>query len=619
MKRSSKKFCVAVTLAAAAALTSFNCTAAARAWTYTYNADGQVRSVNGPRTDVEDVTTYTYNSAGNRVRTTNAFGHMSLMGDYDNHGRPGKITDANGIQTELSYHPRGWLQSSTLKDPGGDSAQDAITHYHYDHEGQLTNTIFPDGSSISYEYDAAHRLTAISNSLGERIEYTLDDLGNHLSETTRAADGTATRVLSRNFDEMGRTITITGASGQTTRYTYDRNGNRTNTLDAGLNTTSESYDELNRLTGSVAPLNRSVNYEHDAQNNVKQVTDPRSLATTYTFDGLGNLTRQDSPDTGITTYSYDEAGNRLRQEDARGIVTEYAYDALDRLTTVTYPAEPLKNIIYSYDNWFLCSSCTGRLNSIKDASGLTAYAYDHHGQVTIRANNVNIPDGTVVNLNTYFFRDSAGRLTAIEYPNGQTVRFDFDSAAQVAAIYRVDPTLSIPEAVLNDVNYQPFGRVLSSIYGNGLRMTRSFDLDGRLIIQQIAGLQSLVYEYDALDNIKAINNQFDPERDRAYSYDALNQLTISSGKSGVYSYGYDATGNRTTRNWYREGSSTSEIYTYDTSSNHLENISSTRDSTTELRSFQYDAKGNMVNENRNDGSRRRPHYDATNRMDRISP
>ena len=31
-----------------------------RTWTYTYNANGSLLTANGPRTDVTDVTTYTY-------------------------------------------------------------------------------------------------------------------------------------------------------------------------------------------------------------------------------------------------------------------------------------------------------------------------------------------------------------------------------------------------------------------------------------------------------------------------------------------------------------------------------------------------------------------------------
>src|SRR5262249_50304164 len=40
----------------------FSATAAGspRSWTYTYNSNGSVLTVNGPRTDVSDVTTYTY-------------------------------------------------------------------------------------------------------------------------------------------------------------------------------------------------------------------------------------------------------------------------------------------------------------------------------------------------------------------------------------------------------------------------------------------------------------------------------------------------------------------------------------------------------------------------------
>ncbi len=46
-------------------------------------------SVDGPRTDVSDVTTFDYDDQGNLIRTTNALGQVMQFGDYDANGRAG--------------------------------------------------------------------------------------------------------------------------------------------------------------------------------------------------------------------------------------------------------------------------------------------------------------------------------------------------------------------------------------------------------------------------------------------------------------------------------------------------------------------------------------------------
>src|SRR5204862_2937645 len=128
--------------------------------------------MNGPRTDVNDVTTYTYyantdadlGKRGNVATIANALGHVTSITAYNAHGQPLTIIDPNGLTTNLSYDSR---QRLTSRNVGGE-----ITSYDYDGVGQLTKLTLPDGSFLSYSYDAAHRLTAMSDSLGNRIAYT---------------------------------------------------------------------------------------------------------------------------------------------------------------------------------------------------------------------------------------------------------------------------------------------------------------------------------------------------------------------------------------------------------------------------------------------------------------
>lgn len=177
-------------------------TGSPRTWTYTYNALGQVLTAKGPRTDVNDTTTYTYDAQGNLASVTNALGHVTTLSNYDAHGRAGRITDPNGRITDVNYTARGWLSSTTTGS--------ATTSYTYDYVGQLTRVTLPDGSTVNYGYDEARRLVTVSDALGNSIGYTLDKLGNRTGEDVRDVGGTLARQVARVFDNLGRLQQQTG-------------------------------------------------------------------------------------------------------------------------------------------------------------------------------------------------------------------------------------------------------------------------------------------------------------------------------------------------------------------------------------------------------------------------
>src|SRR6185295_2148711 len=88
-----------------------------RTWTYTYNSFGQALTEDGPRTDVTDVTTYTYYTCstgaecGQLHTVTNAVGQVTTYNTYNAHGQPLTITDPNGVVTTLTYDLRQRLAS----------------------------------------------------------------------------------------------------------------------------------------------------------------------------------------------------------------------------------------------------------------------------------------------------------------------------------------------------------------------------------------------------------------------------------------------------------------------------------------------------------------------------
>ncbi|MGH8549271.1 MAG: RHS repeat domain-containing protein [Methylococcales bacterium] len=76
--------------------------------------------------------------------------------------------------------------------------------------GNLIKVTLPDGGYIAYVYDAAHRLTGINDHKGNRIVYTLDNMGNRIGEQAEDAEGLLVRNISRVIDALNRVQQITG-------------------------------------------------------------------------------------------------------------------------------------------------------------------------------------------------------------------------------------------------------------------------------------------------------------------------------------------------------------------------------------------------------------------------
>lgn len=300
-----------------------------RTWNYTYNSAGLMETMDGPRTDVSDVTTYTYSPSGDLATVTNALGHVTTIVTRDANGLPTETEDENGVTTTLLYDEERRLRERTIESADGD----VTTTFDYDDVDQLVGMTLPNGATLTYEYDDARRLVAIENHLGERMEYTLDDEGNRTVEVTRDALGSIVRTQQRVFDELSRMIQDLGANGQFTTLGYDVGDNLAGTNDALNNPMTQAFDALNRLITMTDALLGESTYSYDDRGNLIQVTDPRGIVTTYVYDGLDNLIALESGDTGTTVYTYDAAGNQISETRANGDQEVRTYDALNRLLT----------------------------------------------------------------------------------------------------------------------------------------------------------------------------------------------------------------------------------------------------------------------------------------------
>jgi RHS repeat-associated protein len=553
----------------------------------------QLKSVDGPRTDVTDVTTYTYypdtdqsgcfsppagtcHRKGALWKTMNALGQVTEITRYDGAGRATRIKDINGVFTDMAYDDRGRLLSRKVRGPNdGVETDDAITSYVHDDRGNTTQITQPDGSYLTYDFDGLDRLTSITDRLGNTTQYVLDSEGNRLREDTYDPSMTLTRTLSRSFTRLNQTWKTKTAAGDATTLAYDVSGNVTSTTDPLNHATTQTYDDLDRLTKTVQDASSggimaTVKYTYDAANNLRKVIDPKTLTTEYLYDARSNLTELDSPDTGTTHYTYDASGNRLTQVDARGVTSTYTYDSLNRLVQIEYPTSSL-DVAYHYDEPDTTTGCSGsyplgRLTTMQDASGTTSYCYDRRGNV---AKKTQVIGSTTLSVSYTY--DLADHLVGITYPGRGSAAYGRDSMGRIAAL-TFSPLIGPTHDILQAVEYAPFGPPTSYEFPSGQALSKTYDQN--YWVTDVGGSAlELHFQRDSVGNIARLTDSGGTTIEQ-YGYDGLYRLkSVSDAASAnIESYTYDATGDRLSKTIAVQAA---QAYVYDPASHHLTSVNGT--------------------------------------------
>jgi len=550
--------------------------AGVRRWTYSYctvvdsvqcPVVGLRLSVTGPRTDLTQTKTYSYYTSsssaincgtpgsachqpGDLYQITDALGHVTTYASYDGAGRVTRISDSNGVNTDMTYTPRGWLASRSV---GG-----SVTAFTYMPYGEVKTVTDPDGVVMTYGYDAEHRLTDITDAQGNDIHYTLDTAGNKTAEQISTASGTVVHSLSRSYNALGQLTAVIDGLSQTVfnagySDSYDANGNLTHSADGLSIQRQQSYDALNRLKSTIdnyngtdtATANTTTTTNQDALDRVTSVTDPTSLVTTYTHDGLSNLTALQSPDSGASTSTFDAAGNALTHTDAKGVVATSTYDALNRKTSTSY-TDTTANVTYTYDEANSVTGCAasapiGRLTRIVENAVSTTYCYDARGNVIQKTQVVS---GTTDS--TSYSYTAADRLSGETTPDGTVIGYTFNSNGCISGV-QVTPSgsTSASPTVVSSVTWLPFGPISSYTLGNGQVVTRTYDANYRLT-DLTSPVLALHFGRDAMGDITALGNSSGANpATESYQYDPLYHLNSVTNSSGVLeSYTYNQTGDR---------------------------------------------------------------------------
>ncbi len=545
-----------------------------RTWTYTYNSYGQVLTEQLPRTDVNSTTTYTYfncSTGGNcgQVNTIkNALSQTTTFSTYDPYGRPLTFTDPNGVLTTLGYDKRERLTSSAISAAGFATE---TTGYGYYPTGILKMVTLPDSSTIAYTPDAAHRLTQITDTVGNYIKYTLDAEGNRTSDITYLPNGTVSRAHYRQFNTLGQLyqdISSANNYSVTTFDYYDNNGNLLN-IDAPLGrTTSYLYEFLNRVRLIYDAAAGYTYLTHDDSDNLTVVQDPRGLFTNYTYNGFNDLVKLVSPDTGTTNNTFDSGGNLQTSKDARLALQTNSYDKLNRLMKQVYSDE---TIVFGYDSG---TNGIGRLTSASDASHAMTWSYDAKGRVTGKGQTIIVPGVNVTKAVGYGYTN--GDMVKMVTPSGQTLNYTFVNH-RITAITITPAGSSTATTILSGATYDPFGPVTSWTWGNGSVESRFYTQDGVPSTFTSAGATN-TYTEDAALRITNIADGGLSSDTWGFGYDLLDRVTSANSSANTQGYTYDANGNRLT-----ETGTTPQNNAIGTTNNYLSPAT-----------LNYDAKGDIT-------------------------
>ena len=126
-----------------------------------------------------------------------------------------------------------------------------------------------------------------------------------------------------NYDAAGRLTSLTDANGGVTSFTYDSAGNLASLTDPVGNTTTWTYDAQNRMTQETDQLGNSRHFSYDSAGDLSDYTDGNGQIRQYQYDTNGNVA-------GETWYA--NADDAAAGQNAENTI-QYTRDSAGRITS----------------------------------------------------------------------------------------------------------------------------------------------------------------------------------------------------------------------------------------------------------------------------------------------
>ncbi len=528
-----------------------------------YDEEGNRTSEEPPK---GGATSFTYNERGKLLRAVErpaAPGEPAAVTEYVYDAGDNCIqqTDARGKVTTYDYDALGRLKKTT-RDVGGLAFVTEVERF--DDNGNPEVVVDPKSQVATATFDELNRMKTrtLAFATGDAYRpwrytgsetYNYDDNGNLTqvdeTDTTRGtADPPRTRTTTRTYDNLDRlaSASFTSIDGAvwTASFEYWKTGHKKKVTLPGGASLDYTYDEHDRLE-TVTSAAGTTRYTYYPDGLVKDVTHPSGEESSYGYDDADRLTSVTNTSGAalLSSYSYtlDENGNRLSQVETNAGRTEttgYTYDGLDRLATITYPADPL----------------------FPSGRKLT-YGYDAVGNRTREIATLPADPGTVLGSKTVAF-DGASRMSALtdNLDAAQSITFTYDRNSNL--------TQETQNSVTTEHRYDLRDKLVETARGTNILGRFQYDFEGRRIVKigdatypGVDGIQQTIYdgtsplaEYDGAgaevthyewgaDRLISLVHR--SEGRRYFSFDGLGatvDLTAPDG-SLIASYHNDAWGN----------------------------------------------------------------------------
>ena len=410
----------------------------------------------------------------------------------------------------------------------------------------------PNGDQVR-RITAAQPGVSLGNMLvadeGGGVVYEFNQAGQHLR--TREAF-TGDTLLTFGYDTLGLLVTVADKHGNVTTIQRGPQGQPLKIIAPfGQQTTLGTDPNLGFLTSVANPGGETTRLWYRANGLLDSLSNPRSKVSRFTYDSLGLLTRDDGPGGGYITLTRTPAVNPKTNADTGFTVTTTT--AMGRTSSYAYA--------------FLPSRLTVRTST--NAAGHKTVNLVEPG-VTTR------PDSTVITVAQGGDRRWGMQVPTVDslitkLPSGLTSRFferRTDSLANPSDPFSLATHTRrlVSNADTATVVYTAANRRTVQTSAEGRQAFTRFDLQGRVVASQVAGLDSVRYTYDTRGRLDSVidggrktkytysgtsgllANVTDPlGRSTQFSYDSAGRVTMQTLPDGrVIAFSYDSAGNLTT-------------------------------------------------------------------------
>lgn len=375
--------------------------------------------------------TNTFNLQGLITASDNALGEIFSV-VYDIEDRPTEVTDANGVQVDLTYDDLGRIKTRVYPDDGTNTfgytpniaaptsftdPMNNVVLYAYDALERLTNQVFSGYATNKFTYRPSGEIATLTDGENQTTTWAYDIYGRLISKV----DASSSTILTNGYDSSGR---LTG------RWTPEK----------GL--TSFTYDDVGNLKNVDHPTSADLSFAYDAANRLTNAVVAGSFTNSYTFTETGSLKTEDGPWTDDTvTYSYTNELRKtlsLLQPSLSAWTNGYSYDAAKRLETVISQAGTFD---YTYD-----STRKRQVKKLDLVNGLyITNSFDSVARLSGTKMQYDVIPGSASALNSHTYtNNAAGEITRETRDWGLNwIDFTYDSAGQLLSALGTDSAGSV--------------------------------------------------------------------------------------------------------------------------------------------------------------------------------